>query len=153
MEETDYYQALELDHTADREQISKSFARLSLKYHPLRNDQDQLVHYLHKFSRVCEAFEVLYDPKTKYTYDTYGLTGLRNGIASGPDECSPYTFSGQPHKIFQSMFSSANPFICAVQTTDELQLIDAKMRKKDVIVTVMCTLHELYCGALKTVDY
>jgi len=36
---------------------------------------------------------------------------LKRGITEGPDACDSYLFSGQPYKIFERFFGSANPFI------------------------------------------
>lgn len=157
MESTCYYAVLGLEPTANREEISQAFHKLALKNHPLRNDPRQVAHYIHHFSRICEAFEVLENAKTKNVYDTYGMEGLRSGVAKGPDACEGYSFSGQPYKVFERVFSSANPFVCDLNEEDraptELQKIDAAHRKKDVEVTVMCTLHEFYCGVFKEVHY
>ena len=93
----DYYKILELDPvTASHEEISKSFRKLSLRYHPLK-DQDNLSGKHLKFSEVCEAFDVLSKPERKAVYDKYGVTGLKNGV---PNPKKPelsiggYTFQG-----------------------------------------------------------
>jgi DnaJ family protein B protein 13 len=159
MAETDqcYYKMLGLEHTANREQIAQAYHRLSLKFHPLRNDQAMVSQCIHQFSRVNEAYEVLSNPKTKAIYDKYGMESLKNGISEGPDACEGYLFSGQPYKIFEKFFGSANPFVSEQhpedRALDELQKIDAKARKEDIQVTVECELHEFYCGALKEINY
>jgi DnaJ-class molecular chaperone len=157
MVETDYYQALGLDHSANREQISNAFHRLALRLHPLCNDQQKVSHYVFEFSKVCEAFDVLSSVKTRHIYDTYGTAGLRNGIAEGPDSCEPYVFTGTPYKVFERYFGTTNPFVCEWHPEDRqpdlLQSIDAENRKADIVITVVCTLFEFYCGALKKVEY
>ena len=110
-----------------------------------------------EFSKICEAYEVLGDLKTKAIYDKYGMESLKNGIAEGPDACESYLFSGMPYKIFEKFFGSANPFINDQHPEDrtltELQQIDVKLHKEDVKITVECELHEFYCGALKEINY
>jgi len=39
------------------------------------------------------------------------MESLKNGIAEGPDACDGYFFAGQPYKIFEKFFGSANPFV------------------------------------------
>lgn len=87
----DYYKILELDPvTASHEDISKSFRRLSLKYHPLK-DQENLAGKHLKFSEVCEAFDVLSKPERKAIFDKFGVTGLKNGV---PNPKKPTTTIG-----------------------------------------------------------
>ena len=55
----DYYKILELDAlTATNEDISASFRKLSVKNHPMMN-QDKLAAANKEFSKICEAYEVL----------------------------------------------------------------------------------------------
>ena len=78
----DYYKVLELDPvTASHEDISTSFRRLSLKYHPLRASDNLSGNHL-EFSKVCEAYDVLSKPERKTVYDKFGEQGLKNGIPS-----------------------------------------------------------------------
>jgi DnaJ-class molecular chaperone len=62
-----YYTVLEVPTTASIEEIKKSYRKLSLKYHPDRNNgQADMVA---KFQEINEAYEVLGDEQKKEEYD------------------------------------------------------------------------------------
>ena len=90
----DYYGILGLPHTANREDIASSFHRLSLFYHPLRNDLSKTAHFVQKFNDVCEAYEILSNPKAKQIYDAHGPAAIVNGISQGPEAFEGYNKSG-----------------------------------------------------------
>ena len=74
----DYYKILELDPvTASHEEITGSFRRLAINYHPLKSSQNLSTNQK-EFSKVCEAFDVLSNADRKSTYDKYGEDGLMN---------------------------------------------------------------------------
>ena len=150
----DYYKILELDPvTATHEQISSSFRRLSLKNHPLK-DQDNLSGKHLEFSKVCEAFDVLSKPERKAIFDKYGVTGLKNGV---PNPKKPkvtigaYTFSGNCFQIFEQFFGQSNPFSEQGEVTKK----DYKDpdSPEDIVVELNCTIYEFYNGSLKTFTY
>lgn len=106
---------------------------------------------------MCEAYDILSNLKTKHIYDTYGTAGLTNGIKEGEDAYEPSPTQGTPYKVFERFFGTTNPFVCEWHEEDRkptlLQEIDAENRKADIVITVLCTLFEFYCGALKEVSY
>jgi DnaJ-class molecular chaperone len=62
-----YYTVLEVPKTASIDEIKKSYRKLSLKYHPDRNNgQPDMVA---KFQEINEAYEVLGDEQKKEEYD------------------------------------------------------------------------------------
>lgn len=61
-----YYEILELESNATQEEISWAFSRLSLKYHPKRNEKKDFIYNNFKFSEIAEAYEVLSNCKKKY---------------------------------------------------------------------------------------
>lgn len=62
-----FYEILEVSETATFEEIKKSYRKLSLKYHPDRNQgQPEMVA---KFQKIGEAYETLSDPHKKEEYD------------------------------------------------------------------------------------
>ena len=62
-----YYTVLEVPTTASIDEIKKSYRKLSLKYHPDRNNgQPEMVA---KFQQINEAYEVLGDEQKKEEYD------------------------------------------------------------------------------------
>lgn len=66
-----YYKILQIDENASESEIKKAFRRLSFKYHPDKNPNEE-----EKFKQINQAYEVLKDPTKKAQYD-FELT-LRN---------------------------------------------------------------------------
>ena len=62
-----HYETLELDDTASADEIKKAFRRLSLKYHPDKNQGKPETVEL--FQKINEAYGVLGDPAKKHEYD------------------------------------------------------------------------------------
>ena len=57
-----YYEILELPRTCSQEEISESYRRLSLKYHPKLASPENSAVSEFKFQQLAEAYEVLSDP-------------------------------------------------------------------------------------------
>jgi DnaJ-class molecular chaperone len=57
----DYYEILEISRGYTSEDISNAFRRLSLKYHPKKNDEKNFAVNNYYFHQVAEAYEVLSD--------------------------------------------------------------------------------------------
>tara|TARA_Y100000996_G_scaffold136117_1_gene103447 strand:- start:1363 stop:1944 length:582 start_codon:yes stop_codon:yes gene_type:complete len=60
----DYYSILNLDKTCTKEDIKKSYHKLSLKYHP-----DKINGSSDKFRKINEAYETLYDDEKRKIYN------------------------------------------------------------------------------------
>ena len=108
-----YYKILELDPvTASHEEITGSFRRLALKYHPMKSTEN-LSSNQKEFSKVCEAYDVLSNNNLKSIYDKYGESGLKNGIPKKKEygkAIGGYTFEGNCFQIFEQFFGHQNPF-------------------------------------------
>lgn len=76
MEYKDYYKILNIEKTADKEQIRKSYRKLAKKYHP---DVSKEANAEERFKEVKEAYEVLSDPAKRSEYDSMGSAGFRGG--------------------------------------------------------------------------
>lgn len=63
----DYYYFLGIPQNASAEDIKKAYRKLSLKYHPDKNDNDE--YFSDRFKEVREAYETLTDPQRKKIYD------------------------------------------------------------------------------------
>lgn len=70
MEYIDYYKVLGISKNASQEEIKKAYRKLSRKYHPDVNPNDQTA--LAKFQEINEANQVLSDPEKRKKYDEYG---------------------------------------------------------------------------------
>ncbi len=71
----DYYQILEIDKKASKDEIKKAYHKLALKYHPDRNGGDDK-----KFKEINEAYQVLSDEQKRARYDQFGTA---DNFASG----------------------------------------------------------------------
>lgn len=63
----DFYSILEIPPSASEQEIKKSFRKLSIKYHPDKNFEDE--RYVQKFIEVKEAYDVLKDPEKRRLFD------------------------------------------------------------------------------------
>jgi DnaJ-class molecular chaperone len=63
MSKQSYYDSLEISRNSTQEEISNSYRRLALKYHPKRNSSKDLAINNFYFHNIAEAYEVLSDRK------------------------------------------------------------------------------------------
>jgi molecular chaperone DnaJ len=70
----DYYEILEVERTANGEEIKKSYRRKAMQYHPDRNPGNHDAE--EKFKEAAEAYDVLSNPDKKACYDRYGHAGV-----------------------------------------------------------------------------
>lgn len=63
----DYYYFLGISRDASDEDIKKSYRKLSLKYHPDKNQNDDF--FAERFKEIQEAYEMLSDKGRRITYD------------------------------------------------------------------------------------
>jgi curved DNA-binding protein CbpA len=69
MKRSTYYNILGLARNASKEEIKKSFRKLSLKYHPDRNATNENAHSI--FIVINNAYKILVNEKTRKQYDAY----------------------------------------------------------------------------------
>lgn len=84
----DYYYILGLKQTATTEEVKKAYRKLSLKFHPDKNNGDEF--FTERFKEIQEAYEILIDSSKRKTYDdrkTGGTTHRQNnsGTNFNPD--------------------------------------------------------------------
>merc|ERR1719265_157274 len=84
----DYYSVLGIGADAQLQQIKQAYRKLSLKWHPDRNQKDKDVAHK-KFIEIGEAYGVLSDAKKKAVYDQYGKEGLDRGMAEEQSKSAP----------------------------------------------------------------
>ncbi|MCP8890571.1 molecular chaperone DnaJ [Sphingomonas faeni] len=79
--QTDYYELLECERTADAGTIKSSYRKLAMKYHPDKNagckDSEA------QFKAVSEAYDCLKDPQKRAAYDRFGHAAFQNGGGGG----------------------------------------------------------------------
>lgn len=74
----DYYDILNVSHTASDEEIKKAYKKLALKYHPDRNPDNKEAE--EKFKEINEAYEILSDKNKRNNYDMYGNMDSLDGM-------------------------------------------------------------------------
>lgn len=74
----DYYNILEIDREASKDDIKKSYRKLAMQYHPDKNPNNKKAE--DKFKDISEAYSVLSDDEKKSKYDQFGSA---DGFESG----------------------------------------------------------------------
>src|SRR5882757_2869733 len=93
MAKRDYYEVLEITRTASDGEISASYRKLAIRFHPDKNPgNDEAVV---KFKEAAEAYEVLSDKEKRARYDRFGHAGV-----DGPQGGSPHF--GDVNDIFEA---------------------------------------------------
>jgi len=69
----DYYEILDVDRNATKEEIKRAYRRLALKYHPDKNPSPDAEE---KFKEISEAYAVLSDDEKRRQYDMFGHAGI-----------------------------------------------------------------------------
>ena len=83
----DYYKILNLNENASHDEIKKSFRKLSMKYHPDKNNGDDK-----QFKEINEAYEILGDKDERKIYDFKRNSGIPfmnanvNGMPEMPND-------------------------------------------------------------------
>jgi len=80
----DFYETLEVDHSATEAEIKHAYRRLAVLYHPDRNPNDHTCE--EKFKKLIEAYEVLRDPGRRARYDKKRIEARRRSGKRGGRE-------------------------------------------------------------------
>lgn len=75
--DTDYYELLQVERTADDKTIKSSYRRLAMECHPDRNPGCTASE--EKFKAISEAYDCLKDPQKRAAYDRFGKAAFQNG--------------------------------------------------------------------------
>ncbi len=76
----DYYYILGIKKEASTDDIKKAYRKLSLKFHPDKNDGDDF--FTERFKEIQEAYETLADAKKRINYDGQFSNNKQNGTAN-----------------------------------------------------------------------
>ena len=79
--DTDFYDLLEVERTADERVLKSAYRRLSMQYHPDRNPGSAEAE--EKFKAISEAYDCLKDPQKRAAYDRFGKAAFQNGGGGG----------------------------------------------------------------------
>jgi molecular chaperone DnaJ len=82
-----FYDILQINKNATKEEIKKSYKKLALHYHPDKNKDDDAID---KFREIAEAYDTLGDETKRKNYDMFGNNNEQ--------------FSGDPFSAFNDIF-------------------------------------------------
>ncbi len=99
--ETDLYELLEVDRSADAATIKSAYRKLAMKWHPDRNPGDAEAET--RFKGISAAYEVLKDPQKRAAYDRFGHAAFQGGGGGR----GPQPDFGDIGDIFETIFGSA----------------------------------------------
>jgi len=101
----DYYEILDIQKNASKDEIKNAYRKLALKFHPDRNKSPDAEE---KFKEISEAYAVLSDDEKRTRYDTYGHVGsddaFRGSEANFEEVFRDMGFGGFAKTIFEQMF-------------------------------------------------
>lgn len=73
MAKRDYYETLDVERNASKDEIKKAYRKLALQYHP---DKNKAKDAEERFKEISEAYAVLHDDEKRKMYDQYGHAGI-----------------------------------------------------------------------------
>jgi curved DNA-binding protein CbpA len=87
----DYYYFLGIKDDASEEDIKSAYRKLSMKYHPDKNDNDAF--FSRRFMEIQEAYETLSDSELRRNYDFNFVSGRSASRSSLPPAIKTFTSS------------------------------------------------------------
>lgn len=143
-----YYDILEINKDANKDEIKRAYKKAALKWHPDKN-LDNKVNAEEKFKKVTEAYYTLSDDNLKAEYDKN--LNEQNNINYNPSGISV-------DEIFRNFFGTSNVFNIYEDNSDDeeniffphipFQFFHIKEKSNNTNIDLFCTLEELYNGKL-----
>ena len=146
----DLYKLLELDENASGDQIKKSFRKLSMKYHPDKNNGQDA-----KFKEINEAYETLGDPQLKQKYDMERKGGFPF-FTSGSSSHSPFGFQEDMMNAFFSGGLSGmrrgGPNVQIFRNGVPVNINQRLQKPVPIILNMVITIEESFEGSKKPIE-
>jgi molecular chaperone DnaJ len=96
MLDSDYYELLQVERSADERTIKSAYRRLAMECHPDRNPGCKVSE--EKFKAISVAYDCLKDPQKRAAYDRFGHAAFQNGGAGGAQDFGSFS------DIFENIF-------------------------------------------------
>lgn len=128
-----YYDALEVDPSAEPSAVKRRYYVLARKYHPDKVGPDD-IEAANKFKDVAEAYQVLSDPALRERYDKDGMDGLspdKTNVAEGaqpkvdPTLLFAFLFGSDKFKDYVGRLATATS--ASIGDSNDLTPADARM--------------------------
>lgn len=133
----DYYSVLQVEKSATKDEIKKSYRKFAMQYHPDRTAWDKEAEV--KFKEINEAYSILWNDEKRKQYDTYGSVGGNNWFQA-------WGFDVDLWDIFESFFGgNAWPRWGRRRSTSQ--------KGEDIETTVKIDLATAISGWKKTISY
>ncbi|HEX8443772.1 MAG TPA: molecular chaperone DnaJ [Allosphingosinicella sp.] len=81
MLDTDFYELLQVERSADERAIKTAYRKLAMECHPDRNPGCKVSE--EKFKAISVAYDCLKDPQKRAAYDRFGHAAFKNGHGAG----------------------------------------------------------------------
>lgn len=122
----DHYKLLGVKDTASKEEISKAYRKLALKYHP---DKNHAANAEDKMSALNEAYKVLQDERKRESYDRFDLPQTRK---ADRESQGSYQRQASHRNRYDDRFFMGSSESCSAEqryksTLDEIQRVNADL--------------------------
>jgi len=92
MSDANYYEVLDVNKDSSADEIKKKYRKLSMKYHPDRNENSKESENI--FKKISEAYDTLGDATKRREYDF--MNNMGSSTSSGPNDLFNMFFRGGP---------------------------------------------------------
>lgn len=164
MDFKDYYATLGLTKTATEDELKKAYRKLAQKYHPDKNQGDNLAE--EKFKDIQEAYQVLSDPDKRAKYDRLGSnwnkyrTNNNSGAEFNWDDYFHQPRPNKRRKTTKEFFDSGNMsdffekiFGAGKTNFSNNPFANKEKKGKDFTKIIAITLKEAYTGTSKPIPH